>query len=121
MYEDEAASQEDTDAQTRILNYLTENLVQVEASQVRKDGLHDLLITAANMSGRESIYTAESIQALKWAIFTAEAVYDNENATQEQVDEQASKLVEAMLNLEQKTTGNGTNGGNGSNNGGNGD
>lgn len=121
VYEDEAASQEDTDAQTRILNYLTENLVQVEASQVRKDGLHDLLITAANMSGRESIYTAESIQALKWAIFTAEAVYDNENATQEQVDEQASKLVEAMLNLEQKTTGNGTNGGNGSNNGGNGD
>ena len=45
VYKDASASQEETDAQVRILNYLTGNLVEVRPVTVEKGGLHDLLMT----------------------------------------------------------------------------
>ncbi|MFR8260300.1 MAG: NEAT domain-containing protein, partial [Frisingicoccus sp.] len=120
VYKDASASQEETDAQVRILNYLTGNLVEVRPVTVEKGGLHDLLMTAASMSGRESLYTEASISALKKAILEAESVYDNGEATQSEVNAQASKLTAAMLNLEQKPVDNSGNNNNNGNNGGSG-
>ena len=64
VYEDASASQEEADAQVRILNYLTGSLVKVQPATVEKGGLHDLIVTAASMAGRESLYTEASISAL---------------------------------------------------------
>ena len=120
VYKDVSASQEETDAQVRILNYLVGSLVQVQPITVEKGGLHDLLVTAAAMSGRENLYTAASISTLKKAILEAESVYDNGEATQAEVNAQASKLTAAMLNLEQKPADNSGNNNNNGNNGGSG-
>lgn len=76
---------------------------------VDKGTLHTLLISAASLAGRESIYTEDSLTRLKNAIERAENVYSNANATQTQVDTQVKTLSKAILNLEQKeTTGAGT-------------
>ena len=95
--------------------------MQVQPVTVEKGGLHDLLVTAAAMSGRENLYTEASISALKKAILEAESVYDDASASQADVNAQASKLTAAMLNLEQKPADDsGSNGNNNGNNGGSG-
>ena len=126
VYEDASASQEEADAQVRILNYLTGSLVKVQPVTVEKGGLHDLIVTAASMAGRESLYTEASISALKKAVLEAEAVYDNGDASQAEVNAQASRLMAAMLNLVPKPAdssnnngGSGNNGSSGNNNNGN--
>ena len=101
MYADKNATQEEVDAQVRILNYAVKNLKKVEEVTVDKSGLHTMLLTASNMAGRGNLYTVESIKNLKAAIKTAEAVYEDKNATQDEVNEQASKLALAMVNLEE--------------------
>lgn len=116
VYADKNATQEEVDAQVRILNYAVKNLKKVEEVTVDKSGLHNMLLTASNMAGRENLYTADSIKNLKAAIKAAEAVYEDENATQEEVNEQASKLSIAMINLETKPSDSNNNG---NNNGGN--
>ena len=121
VYADKNATQEEVDAQVRILNYAVKNLKKVEEVTVDKSGLHNMLLTASNMAGRENLYTADSIKNLKAAIKAAEAVYADKNATQEEVNEQASKLSIAMINLEAKASdsnsGNNNNGNNGNNSG----
>lgn len=83
---------------------------------VDKGTLHTLLISAASLAGRESIYTKDSLTRLKNAIERAENVYADEDATQTQVDTQVKTLSKAILNLEQKETDAGS-GGSGSGNG----
>ena len=117
VYADKNATQEEVDAQVRILNYAVKNLKKVEEVTVDKSGLHNMLLTASNMAGRENLYTADSIKNLKAAIKAAEAVYADKNATQEEVNEQASKLSIAMINLEAKASD--SNSGNNNNNNGN--
>lgn len=73
---------------------------------VDKGTLHTLLISAASLAGRESIYTEDSLTKLKNAIERAENVYSNDKATQTQVDTQVKTLSKAILNLEQKETAN---------------
>lgn len=68
VYEDPDASQEEVDAQVRILTYAVENLKPVDEGKVERQGLHELLLAAANLAGRDHLYTKESIQALKAAI-----------------------------------------------------
>ena len=121
IYEDANASQDDVDAQVRILEYLMNHMAEVSETKVDKSGFHDLLVTAANLAGREDLYTKESIDALKKVIQTAEKLYDNENATQEEVTSAANELVSAMMKLEAKPAGpnNGGNNNNGNNNNGN--
>ena len=120
VYDDENADQETVDAQVRVLEYLTSHMNEVAEIEVDKSGLHDLLVTAADLAGREDLYTKESISALKKAIKAAEEVYDNEDATQKEVVAQSNELVSAMMNLEKKPEDSNNNGNNGgSNNGGN--
>lgn len=89
VYEDPEASQEEVDAQVRILTYAVENLKLVEETQVERQGLHELLLAAANLAGRDHLYTKESLKALKAAIQEAEEVYNKEAATQEEINTQA--------------------------------
>ena len=110
VYEGEA-TQEQIDAQVRILNYAVKSLTPVEEADVDKSGLHSMLVTAANLAGRDNLYTDESIDALLSVIQEAEAVYQNNEATQKEVNEQASILSLAILALEAKpaeTPGTGT-------------
>ncbi|MGL6201042.1 MAG: NEAT domain-containing protein, partial [Lachnospiraceae bacterium] len=109
VYENSESTQEEIDAQIRILNYAIENLKKVVEASVDKTGLQNLLQTALNMAGREALYTADSINSLKETIKAAVAVYNDESATQAEVNEQASALVMAMVNLSQKDTGNNSN------------
>ena len=67
-----------------------------------KSGLHTLLLSATSLSGRENVYTKESLEALKKAIAAAQNVYDNENATKLQITKQQNALSQAIINLEQK-------------------
>ena len=67
-----------------------------------KSGLHTLLLSATSLSGRENVYTKESLEALKKAIAVAQNVYDNENATKLQITKQQSALPQAIINLDQK-------------------
>ncbi len=67
-----------------------------------KSGLHTLLLSATSLSGRESVYTKDSLDALKKAIAAAQNVYDNENATKLQITKQQNALSQAIINLEQK-------------------
>lgn len=69
-----------------------------------KSGLHTLLLSATSLSGRENVYTKESLEALKKAISAAQNVYDNENATKLQITKQQNALSQAIINLEQKKT-----------------
>lgn len=69
-----------------------------------KSGLHTLLLSATSLSGRENVYTKESLEALKKAIAVAQDVYDNENATKLQITKQQNALSQAIINLDQKKT-----------------
>ena len=69
-----------------------------------KSGLHTLLLSATSLSGRENVYTKESLEALKKAIAVAQNVYDNENATKLQITKQQNALSQAIINLDQKKT-----------------
>lgn len=115
-YEDSNTSQATIDSFVSALNYMVKNMVKIE-NTVDKDALAKMLIVAANMAGRESIYTAESLDNLKAVIEAAQAVYDDKSATEEEVDEQVSLLTTAIVKLERDTSSN--NGGNGNNNGNN--
>lgn len=111
VYKDDTASQEEINAQVRILNYAVTSLKKVEEVSVDKSGLHSMLLSAANMAGREDLYTAQTIKALKKAITVAEQVYENKEATQKEVNAQASALSIAIINLEKKaSSGSGDNG-----------
>lgn len=95
------------------------NLQTVTNTTVDKSGLHTMLLAATSIAGRDH-YTEATINKLKKVIKTAEAVYQKEDATQEEVDQQTSALAAAIIALEQKNTdGGGSQGdGNGDENGG---
>ena len=65
-----------------------------------------MLMTASNMTGRDNLYTEDSIKALKKVIKAAETVFNNEDATQEEVNAQASALALAILDLKAAPSGN---------------
>ena len=65
---------------TSALNYMVKHTDKVETA-VDKDALAKMLMVATNMAGRESLYTADSLNNLKAAIEVAQGVYDNKTAT----------------------------------------
>ena len=77
VYEDKEASQEEADAQTGILDYVTKNMKKASETKVDKTGLYEMILTASNMAGREDIYTAATLKTLNAAITAAKTVYDN--------------------------------------------
>ncbi|MCH1981394.1 NEAT domain-containing protein [Ruminococcus sp. OA3] len=119
VYEKSGVSQEEVDRQTGLLTYYLANMEKVTAVAVEKQGLYAMLLTASSLAGREHQYTAESIEALRTAVRNAESVYSDEDATQQKVNEQVSKLYNAMLALEAKPadTNSGNNNNNNNNNG----
>lgn len=64
-----------------------------------------MLLTAASLASRTSVYTGDSISALKTAMKKAQKVYDNDYATAAQVEKQVAALSAAILDLEEKTDG----------------
>ena len=127
VYENKESSQEETDAQTGILDYVMKNMKKASQTEVDKTGLQEMLLTASNMAGREDTYTAATLKTLNSAITAAKKVYDNGNATQSQVNTQIKKLSKAVSGLKKKSSGsssnssinNGNNSSNNSNNGNN--
>ena len=121
VYEDTGSSQTDIDRNTSVLNYYLNSMVQLsESSEVVKDGLYAMLMTASNLAGRENLYTKESLNALKVAIKMAQEIYDKEDVTWDEVTAQVNALYQAVLDLEAKpseTPGTGTgDGGSGNDN-----
>ena len=102
VFDDPDATQEEVDAQARLLNQLLNTISPTEQPAVEKAGLHDVITAAANMLGRDHTYTLASRQELKKAIRAAEKVYDDPDATQAEVNEAANDVVDAMLGLEAK-------------------
>ena len=125
VYDDSDASQSEVDTIASALSYMVSHMETVNTgSSTDKDGLTKMLMVASNMAGKESVYTADSLKALKKAIETALAVYDDKNATEEEVQKQISALTNAIIALEQKSNvvnaennGNNNNGNNNGNNG----
>ncbi len=99
----EDAEQTEIDNCVKVLNTAIKNMKKVAEVKVDKISLYEMLKTAQNMSGRETIYTADTIKALKSAITEAEKVYKNDNATQSEVNAQTSALSTAITNLTKQT------------------
>lgn len=114
---DAGASQSTVDAQAAALKTAIQNMTEVPNTSVDKSSLHMMILSATSIAGRSS-YTASSLSSLKNCIAAAEAVYQDENATQEEVDAQVSALSLAIVNMTEKTTeASGSTPNNGGNNG----
>lgn len=109
VYGNKESSQEETDAQTGILDYVMKNMKKASQTKVDKTGLHEMLLTASNMAGREDTYTADTLKTLNFAITAAKTVYDNSSATQSQVNTQIKKLSKAVSGLKKKSSGSSSN------------
>lgn len=114
VFDKEDAEQSEIDACVENLNYIIGNMKKTTEVKVDKSSLYEMLKTAQNMSGREELYTAESIKALKKAITEAEKVYQDENAAQSDVNAQTSALSTAVMNLAKQPADNKNNTNNGS-------
>lgn len=69
---------------------------------VNKDALKAAITEANTKASQVSVYTAESIAALKTVIEEAESCWSSGSATQEEVDAQTAKLNQAIADLEVK-------------------
>lgn len=83
--------------------FVTDSSGEEEKNTIEKSGLHTMLLAATSIVGRDG-YTSTSIKALKKAIQTAEAIYMDATATQEEINQQTSALAAAIINLEPKNT-----------------
>lgn len=81
--------------------FQTETSTEEQKNTIEKSGLHTMLLAATSIVGRDG-YTSTTIKALKKAIQTAEAIYMDTTATQEEVNQQTSALAAAIINLEFK-------------------
>ena len=101
VLDDQTADQSAIDAQTKLVNAAVANLVKQEASAADKSTLEEKLDEARAKAQQTDVYTADSLAALKDAIQTAETVFNDESASQEQVDAQVTALEEAVNALEE--------------------
>ncbi|MCD8077007.1 MAG: NEAT domain-containing protein [Lachnospiraceae bacterium] len=104
VYETADITQEEIDAQVKILNYAVNALTPVDEETVDKTGLYEMIRAASALSGRESLYTEDSLTALITAIEEADAVYHDEESTMAEVCAQTCALADAILNLKQLTS-----------------
>lgn len=126
VYSTKGASQEEVDAQNSVITYVLSNMKKIGDTAPDRTSLHQMLLTASNMAGREELYTDASIKALNKAIKTAQAVYDKTDSAQKQLDAQVSALSKAIRalvkdNSTDHNSGNNGNNDNGNNNNGNND
>ena len=99
VFDNEDAEQSEIDESAKNLNNVIKNTKKATEVKVDKSSLYEMLKTAQNMSGREDVYTADSIKTLKSAITAAEKVYQNDDATQSEINAQTSALSTAIMNL----------------------
>ena len=102
VYKDENASQDEIDAQTEVLTYTVSTLKKIGDVPADKGSLYEMILTASNLAGQDSVYTAATIKSLKKAITAAEKVYKSDSSVQSEVDAQVSALSAAIRNLEKK-------------------
>ena len=108
VVDDENASQEQVDAQVTALEEAVNALEEISEpvpTPVDRSALADKISEAEKLSVAEDAYTAESMAALKQAISDAKAVYDNADASQEEIDAQASALQTAIDGLKKADSG----------------
>lgn len=117
------ATQAEFDAEFEVLTVAYEQLEAIkEPETVNKDALIQAI--EANVNKQENNYTAESWSVFAEALKVAQAVRDDENASQQDVKDATDNLLKAAAGLVQKSGGSnnqdsGSNGQNG-NSGGNG-
>lgn len=119
VYSTKGASQEEVDAQNGVITYVLSNMKKIGDTAPDRTSLHQMLLTASNMAGRESLYTEASVKALNKAIKTAQAVYDKTSSTQKQLDVQVSALSKAIRALVKDNSTDNNSGNNGNNDNGN--
>ena len=95
-YNNEDATQTQIDVATTNLRQAIDNLEEA-VIHVDRDALRALIVEATGLNQED--YTPESWAALTAALSAAQGVYNNENATQDQVDIAAASLRQAIDNL----------------------
>lgn len=94
VYADEHASQSDVDAVTEALTAATDALVKT----ANKTALKETIDKAAKL--KESDYKPVAWPAFADTLAKAQAVYEDANATQQQVDDTLNALLKAVADLE---------------------
>ena len=90
----------DGNAMQEEVNSAWQNLLNAMANlrlMPNKDLLEQLIIQAENLN--ESDYEVQSFAVMRFALAAAKEVYDNENATQDEVDASVSTLRNAVAKL----------------------
>lgn len=77
--------------------FVIELVEETGEAEVNKEALAQAITDAEAKAGQTDVYTADSIAKLKEAIAAAQAVYDNDAATQQAVDEQVDILNNFQL------------------------
>ena len=93
VYDNENATQEEVQEAEKALKDAIENLVL----KADKTELGKLIEKAKGINSKD--YTPETFKALNEAVSIAQKVYDNENATQKEVQEAEKTLKDAIENL----------------------
>lgn len=75
-----------------------------QAKVVDKGGLQYLILSANALLSHEDIYTTSTIATLKKKLKSAKSVYNNTEATSEQVKQQMKELSTAITGLKEKKT-----------------
>lgn len=104
VLDDPAAEQSAIDEQTDLVNAAVKNLVKQEIS-TDKSVLEAKLDEAKAEAGKTDVYTAESLAALNESIQKAEAVINDENAAQEDINAQVAALQAAIDGLTKEDSG----------------
>ncbi len=99
---DTGTDTENTESTENTGNTESSESTETTTSTVNKKGLHNMILTAASLAAKTDLYTSDSVEALNDAIDAAETVYNNDSATQTQVDAQITALSKAIRALEEK-------------------
>ncbi len=102
VYDDEEATQDEVDAADEALTDAINALEEVEPEEVDKSALMVGIVLAQAVVDNPDEFTAESVAALAEALEAAQAVFLDEEATQEEVDAAVEALADALNALEEK-------------------
>ncbi len=99
------ASQEAVDNQIKLLTNAIEALEKIPAPEnPDKTELGNALADANAVLAQTDKYTADSLAEYQKAVDAAQAVYDNDNATADEISEAVNALADAQKLLEEKET-----------------
>lgn len=99
----EESTQAEIDAQVLALSTAKNNLVKNIVLTVNKSALKDMLASAKAINNANGMYLTASFTNLKNAIEAAQIIYNNENATQNEVDTKVLELKNAIDALQKSS------------------